>query len=53
MEHLEGRTLRETILGRPLETERLVDLGIEIADALDVAHAKASFIATSSPPICS
>jgi serine/threonine protein kinase/Tol biopolymer transport system component len=40
MEHLEGRTLRETIFGRPLETERLVDLGIEIADALDAAHAK-------------
>src|SRR6266567_6980252 len=40
MEHLEGRTLRDTIFGRPLETERLVDLGIEIADALDAAHAK-------------
>ncbi len=40
MEHLEGRTLRETILSRPLETDRLVDLGIEVADALDAAHAK-------------
>jgi serine/threonine protein kinase/Tol biopolymer transport system component len=40
MEHLEGRTLRETIFGRPLETDRLVDLGIEIADALDAAHAR-------------
>jgi eukaryotic-like serine/threonine-protein kinase len=40
MEHLEGRTLRETIFGRPLETDRLVDLGIEISDALDAAHAK-------------
>jgi eukaryotic-like serine/threonine-protein kinase len=40
MEFLEGKTLRETILGRPLETDRLVDLGIEIADALDAAHAK-------------
>jgi eukaryotic-like serine/threonine-protein kinase len=40
MEHLEGRTLRETIFGRPLETDRLVDLGIEVADALDAAHAK-------------
>jgi serine/threonine protein kinase len=40
MEYLEGKTLREAILGRPLETDRLVDLGIEIADALDAAHAK-------------
>src|SRR5712664_1740493 len=40
MEFLEGKTLREAILGRPLETDRLVDLGIEIADALDAAHAK-------------
>jgi len=40
MEYLEGKTLREVILGRPLETDRLVDLGIEIADALDAAHAK-------------
>jgi len=40
MEHLEGRTLKETITGRPLETERLLDLGIEIVDALDAAHAK-------------
>jgi len=40
MEYLEGRTLRETICGRPLETDRLVDLGIEVADALDAAHAK-------------
>ena len=40
MEFLEGKTLREAILGRPLEIGRLVDLGIEIADALDAAHAK-------------
>ena len=40
MEYLEGRTLRETMFARPLETERLVDLGIEISDALDAAHAK-------------
>src|SRR6201985_1617656 len=40
MEFLEGKTLREAIMGRPLETDRLVDLGIEIADALDAAHAK-------------
>src|ERR1700738_2344751 len=40
MEFPEGKTLREAILGRPLEIDRLVDLGIEIADALDAAHAK-------------
>jgi len=40
MEHLQGRTLKEVITGHPLETERLLDLGIEIVDALDAAHAK-------------
>jgi eukaryotic-like serine/threonine-protein kinase len=40
MEYLEGHTLRELAFGRALEVERLVDLGIEIADALDVAHSK-------------
>jgi serine/threonine protein kinase len=40
MEYLEGGTLRELTFGRPLELERLLDLGIEIADALDAAHSK-------------
>ena len=40
MEYLEGVTLRELTLGRPLPLERLLDLGIEIADALDAAHSK-------------
>src|SRR5690242_1021531 len=40
MEYLEGKTLRELTFGRPLELERLLDLGIEIADALDAAHSK-------------
>ena len=40
MELLEGKTLRQTIKGKALEIEMLLDLGIETADALDAAHAK-------------
>jgi serine/threonine protein kinase/tetratricopeptide (TPR) repeat protein len=38
MEYLEGTTLKYRIEGKPISVEQLVDWGVQIADALDVAH---------------
>jgi eukaryotic-like serine/threonine-protein kinase len=40
MEYLEGRTLKHLIAGPPLELDQILDLGIQIAEALEAAHAE-------------
>jgi serine/threonine-protein kinase len=40
MELMEGETLKQSIGGKPMPVERVVELAVQIADALDAAHAK-------------
>src|SRR5437667_5030970 len=40
MQYLDGQTLQERIRGKPLKIATFLDLGIQIADALDAAHSR-------------
>jgi tetratricopeptide (TPR) repeat protein/tRNA A-37 threonylcarbamoyl transferase component Bud32 len=40
MEYLEGQTLKQRILGKPLQTEEILDIAIQVTDGLDAAHSE-------------
>ena len=40
MQYLEGQTIKDRIAGAPIEIDELLELGVQVADALDAAHAE-------------
>ena len=51
MELMKGQTLKHRIDGKPLPVDEALEIALQIADALDAAHARASSIGISSPRI--
>ena len=50
MEFLDGQTLKHRISGKPMPPEQIPELGIEIANALEAAHAKGIVYRDIKPP---